>query len=145
MEKRNIGEVITMFLVEGYLDEDDIIPVLKKGTAKMMGEKEEKIFTQPLQKESEWEKEFDEKWPHQASVMFEMENIKDFIKEAIKEALVNGYEDGYKIGHWEGFEGGRNFGLKEREKEISVNDAEKDTSWEDSLQEKIKENTFVTF
>ena len=60
MEKRNIGEVITMFLVEGYLDEDDIIPVLKKGTAKMMGEKEEKIFTQPLQKESEWESELKE-------------------------------------------------------------------------------------
>lgn len=60
MGKRNLGEVITMFLVEGYLDEDDILPVLKKGTAKMTGEKEEKIFTQPLQNESEWEQKINE-------------------------------------------------------------------------------------
>lgn len=40
-----------------------------------------------LQKKSDWEKRFDEKWTHQASVMFERENIKDFIKEAIDTAV----------------------------------------------------------
>lgn len=79
-----------------------------------------------LQKESEWEQSFDENFPDfgwclrtDVGVNPSKDRVKSFIKEVVEVALVKGYEDGYKIGHWEGFEEGRNFGLKEREKEIA--------------------------
>ena len=47
-QNRNLGELITIFLDNGDLTEDDVMPLLKKGTASSMKEKEEKIFVQPL-------------------------------------------------------------------------------------------------
>lgn len=47
-QNRNLGELITIFLDNGDLTEDDVMPLLKKGTASSLKEKEEKIFVQPL-------------------------------------------------------------------------------------------------
>ena len=46
MEKETLVKLLELLVLAGHLTEEDVMPLIKKGIAKMLNEPEDKIFKQ---------------------------------------------------------------------------------------------------
>ena len=44
MNKETLAHLLELLILRNHITEEDLMPLIKKGISKMLGEKEEKIF-----------------------------------------------------------------------------------------------------